>query len=229
MRWMVFTGLTLLLPVVALAQEAAQGHSPQRNQLPAPTAEPDNVQAYAPPAAREDEGPTSEDRGPAQQHFILATHTDTLAQEDNPPTVGNAPPEKIALDKRIKIALIHDVQNDGLSKDTQNHALAFELIYLNWGAVTQSQLEARRGHYFTNTWTNRDAKGDFVAYFQYRQVKSREIVRTLTEPMLGVKGTVRSYFAVVGKAYLAYGPVASWRFTIRRGDTVVAEAKSFIW
>jgi len=33
----------------------------------------------------------------------------------------------------------------------------------------------------------------------------------------------------VDKAYLAYGPVCSWRFTIRKGDTVVAETKSFVW
>jgi hypothetical protein len=47
--------------------------------------------------------------------------------------------------------------------------------------------------------------------------------------MPNVSGTVRSYFAVVDQAYLTYGPVVSWRFTILKGDTVVAEEKSFIW
>jgi hypothetical protein len=44
-----------------------------------------------------------------------------------------------------------------------------------------------------------------------------------------VHGAVRSYFAVTDKAYLAYGPVVSWRFTILKGDTVVAEEKSSLW
>jgi len=60
-------------------------------------------------------------------------------------------------------------------------------------------------------------------------VKSKEIVRSLTQVMPHVSGATRSYFAVVDKAYLAYGPVSAWRFTIRQGDAVVAEAKSYIW
>jgi hypothetical protein len=90
-------------------------------------------------------------------------------------------------------------------------------------------LRARYGHYFTITWANHGPRADFTARFEYTQVKSKEIIRTLTQPMPQVAGTTRSYFAVVSKAYLAYGPVSSWRFTILKGDTVVAEAKSFIW
>jgi hypothetical protein len=68
-----------------------------------------------------------------------------------------------------------------------------------------------------------------MARFQYREVKSQEVVRTLTQAMPHVHGAVRSYFAVTGLAYQTYGPIVSWRFTILKGDTVVAEAKSFIW
>lgn len=230
MRRIVFTALALLPATLALAQEPSEDHSPQpRNQLPSATAEPENAQAYGPPTPNETIGPTDEDRGPAQQHFVLATERDTLEDEDNPPRVDNLPPEKVALDKKIKIPLIHDVDNGSNYRGAGNHALLFEIKYINWGAVTQEQLLMRRGQYFTNTWANHGPKADFTARFQYRQVKSKEIVRTLEEPMPGVDGTVRSYFAVVGKAYLAYGPVASWRFTILRGDTVVAEAKSFLW
>jgi hypothetical protein len=110
-----------------------------------------------------------------------------------------------------------------------NHAIRFEIEYINWGAVTAEQLAARRGHYFTISWTNAGPRDNFTARFQYRQVKSKGIVRVLEEPMPNVRGTVRSYFAVVSKAFLLYGPVASWRFAILRGDTVVAETKSFIW
>jgi hypothetical protein len=213
-----------------MGQEPAENSSPQpHNQLPGATAEPENAHAYAPPSAPEKVGPTEADRGPAQQHFILASDLDNLALEDNPPTVGNLPHEQIALDKRVKISLIHDVENGGNFKAGSNHALAFEIKYINWGAVTAEQLAAREGHYFTISWTNHGPRDNFLARFQYRQVRSKEIVRTLEEPMPNVKGTVRSYFAAVAKSYNFYGPIASWRFTILKGDTVVAEAKSFIW
>jgi hypothetical protein len=136
--------------------------------------------------------------------------------------------EKTALDKRISVPLIHDVQNDG-EISNGNPSMQYELTYLNWGAVTREQLDARRGHYFTITWKNSGPRDDFVARFQYREVKSQEVVRTLTQPMPHVRGAVRSYFAVTGDAYAHYGPIVSWRFTILKGDTVVAEAKSFIW
>jgi len=232
MRWLVFIALSF--SALAFAQEPSSstspGHSPQpRNQLPTPTAEPENTSAYAPAAPREDEGPSAADRGPAQQHFILATMPDHLADEENPPTVNNAPPDKIALDKRVRIDKIHDVEDDSNYKGGENHALLYELTYLNWGAVTGEQLDARRGHYFTISWENRGPRDNFTVCFQYREAISQGIVRTLKQPMTAVHGTVRSYFAVVGKAFKAYGPVSSWRLTILKGDTVVAETRSYIW
>jgi hypothetical protein len=218
------------LSAVARAQESTEDSSPQpRHQLPGPTAEPDNAHAYAPPAPVENEGPSAADRGPAQRPFILASETDALASEDNPPTVENLPPDKLALDHRIRITKIHDVENDSSYKFADNAALQFEIKYINWGAVTSEQLEARRGHYYTISWANHGPAADFTVEFQYREVKSKEIVRMLTEPMKHVRGTVRSYFGVVGKAYTAYGPVASWRILILKDGAVAAESRSYIW
>jgi pyruvate/2-oxoglutarate dehydrogenase complex dihydrolipoamide acyltransferase (E2) component len=226
--------LAAFLPAVsAFAQDETQtapakpGKTP--TQLPAPKAEPENPQAYAAPAPHEKEGPSAADVGPAQQHFVRASTTDDLAVTQNADNNSLKIHEKIALDKRISVPKIHDVQNDGPNGGGDNHALKYEVTYLNWGAVTDEQLMARRGHYFTITWDNDGPKADFTARFEYREVKSKEIVRTLTQKMPAVSGSTRSYFAVVDKAYLAYGPVVSWRFTVLKGDTVVAEAKSFIW
>ena len=198
-------------------------------QLPPAKAEPENPQAYAAPAPAEKEGPTASDVGPVQKHFVRASKTDDLAETQNADNASLAVHEKTALDKRITIPVIHDVQNDGGTSGSDNHSLQYELKYLNWGAVTDEQLQARRGHYFTITWENDGPKADFTTRFEYREVKSKEIVRTLTQEKPGVSGATRSYFAVVDQAYLAYGPVVSWRFTVLKGDTVVAEAKSFIW
>jgi hypothetical protein len=198
--------------------------------LPAPTAEPQDAGAYGPSVPRQQEGPSEEDIGPVLKHFVRASETDNLAQTQHADNAMLATPEKIALDRRIKIPLVHDVQNDGTSaKGSDNHALEYELTYLNWGAVTSEQKFARRGHYFTITWTNHGTKEDFTTRFEYRQIKSKEVIRTLSSKMSQVSGSVRSYFAVVSKAYLAYGPVVSWRFTVLHGDIVVAQAQSFIW
>ena len=217
----------------ALAQTDTQTTPPKPGKtptsLPAPQAEPENPQAYASPIAHEKEGPSAADIGPAQKHFVRASTTDDLEETQNADNASLAIHEKIALDKRISVPLIHDVQNDGPQSNADNHSMQFEVSYLNWGAVTQEQLLARRGHYFTITWKNNGPKADFTTRFEYREVKSKEIVRTLTQKMPAVSGATRSYFAVVDQAYQAYGPVVSWRFTVLHGDTVVAEAKSFIW
>jgi hypothetical protein len=234
MRCMVLIALAVFLPAASvLAQTDTQTGPPKLvktpTKLPAATAEPENPHSYASPFARERAGPSAADVGPAQKLFVRDSITDDLAETQNADNASLLIHEKTTIDKRISVPVIHDVQNDGAGGNSDNHALQYEVTYLNWGAVTKEQLEARRGHYFTITWDNDGPKSDFTARFEYREVKSKEIVRTLTQKMPGVSGATRSYFAVVDKAYLAYGPVVSWRFTVLKGDTVVAEAKSFIW
>jgi hypothetical protein len=226
----------LLAGATASAQTTTTSGTPKPPKaptaLPTPKAEPENPGAYAPPLPREQEGPTEEDVGPVQRHFVRASQLDDVADteaNDNAALAAIQAREKIAIDRRISVPLIHDVQNGGGGSEGSNQALQYELTYLNWGAVTQEQLAARLGHYFTITWKNGGPAADFTARFQYREVKSQEVVRTLTQPMPHVHGAVRSYFAVTDKAYLAYGPVVSWRFTILKGDTVVAEEKSSLW
>jgi hypothetical protein len=242
MRWTPLIAWTAFLSTVpVLAQTDTETAPPKPTKtptaLPSPKAEPANPNAYAEPVAPEQEGPSPTDVGPVQKHFVRASAADDLEALsltpdgddawDNAALKNNR--EKIALDKRISVPLIHDVQNDGPNSIPDNHALQYEITYLNWGAITNEQLLARRGHYFTITWDNDGPKADFIARFEYREVKSKEIVRSLQQKMPGVSGAVRSYFAVVDKAYEAYGPVVSWRFTVLKGDTIVAEAKSFIW
>jgi hypothetical protein len=199
--------------------------------LPAAKAEPVGGQDYPHYVYpdTEDDQPSAADVGPAQRHFIRATETDNLDETQNADNASLVVHEKIALDKRISVPKIHDVLNTGPGSVAGNTALQYEADYLNWGAVTNQQLRSRFGHYFTITWDNDGPKADFTARFEYREVKSKEIVRTLTQNMPGVSGATRSYFAVVSKAFETYGPVVSWRFTILKGDTVVAEEKSYIW
>jgi hypothetical protein len=234
MRWTPLLALaTFVLAVPAAAQTT---NAPPKlvktpTQLARVKAEPENAQQYGAPVHFPGEGPSEADVGAPQRHFVRASGTDNLAETQNADNASLAIHEKIALDNKISVPKIHDVQNDGpySNNGAGNHALQFETAYLNWGAVTEEQINARKGHYFTITWKNKGPKADFTTKFEYREVKSKEIVRTLTQKMPAVSGAARSYFAVVDKAYLTYGPVVAWRFTVFKGDTVVAEAKSFIW
>jgi len=233
MRWMALIALAIgLSGISAPAQSTTPPPGKPVTSLPRPTAEPQNDKAYAKPTLYGGEGPSAADVGPVQKHFVMASNTDDLAltdNEDNNTVAYRAAHDKIAVDKHIKITKIHDVQNDASFRTTSNLALDYEIQYLNWGAVTQEQLRARQGHYFTISWANHGPVDDFVARFEYRQVNSKEVIRSLTQPMPRVSGTVRSYFAVVDHAYLVYGPVCCWRFSILRHGTIIAETKSFIW
>jgi hypothetical protein len=197
--------------------------------LPTAKAEPENGGNYLPPEKHRGEGPSEADVGPVQRHFVRADEPDDVADTEVNDNASLLIKEKTDIDKRISVPLIHDVQNDGDYSGADNQALRFELEYLNWGAITAEQRQARRGHYFTITWDNDGPPGDFTTRFQYREVKSKEVVRSLEQTAHNVSGATRAYFAVTNKAYLTYGPVVSWRFTVLRGDIVVAEAKSFIW
>jgi hypothetical protein len=231
MRWTALIALALFFTGLPLSAQTTTtpAHTRPQTGLPTPTAEPANGGAYASPAPHQQEGPSEADIGPVLKHFVRATQPDDLEETQNEDNATLAIHERIALDKNVKVPLVHDVQNDSSFAGKKNHALEGELDYLNWGAVTDEQLKARQGHYFTITWSNGGPKADFIARFEYRQVKSKQVVRTLVQKMPRVSGSARSYFAVVDKAYLAYGPVCSWRFTILKGDTVVAESRSFVW
>jgi hypothetical protein len=228
-RLAVFAFLTAL-PTAALALTTETDRGPQPiDHLPIPVAEPENPTSYERPHLNEDEGPSGADSGPAQKHFVIASQLDNLVGNPNAPITNTVPSEKISLDKKIKIPLVHDVQDDNTFKGGHNPSISFEISYLNWGAVTHEQLRARQGHYFTITFVNNGPKDDFVTRLEYRQVKSKQVVRSLMQQHARVSGAARAYFAVVDKAYLFYGPISSWRFTVLRGDTVVAEAKSYLW
>lgn len=225
--------LKVFLALVALPAYAAQTDDETKqvpiDHLTKPVAEPMDGGFYAPPAHPIDDTPTPQDIGPVQKKFALASQLDPDTEASNPRTANDEPRETVALDKRIRVPLVHDVQNDSTFRAGNNDSLVFEIKYLNWGAVTAEQKRARQGHYFTITVANGGPPSDLTMRFEYRQVKSKQVVRELVQEKKQVDGAVRAYFGVVNHAYLAYGPVSAWRFTVLRAGTVVAEAKSFLW
>lgn len=136
----------------------------------------------------------------------------------------------IRVNPDFKVTKVHSYENTPSVPTTGNEALNFERKYWSWGGITNEELEMRQGHYFVISWSSKRAQpGDYIARFEYRQRNSKEKVKRLEIPHNGVKGTVRSTFAVLGKAYTIHGEVISWRFTLWDGDELVAQETSFVW
>jgi hypothetical protein len=221
--------LALLAVLPAYGAETTPATSQPITHITVPIAEPTNPEAYAPATSDYLPEITAMDIGPVQRHFALATQADKLATDPNAPVVDINPHEPMAIDKRITVPLVHEVQDDTTFRGGQNDSILYEIKYLNWGAVTGAQVISRQGHYFTVTFVNKGPAADFTARFEYRQVKTKAVVRSLSQFKTHVHGATRAYFGVVNKAYFFQGPVSAWRFTVLRGATVVAEAKSFLW
>jgi hypothetical protein len=129
---------------------------------------------------------------------------------------------------KYEVTKVHEV-NTAKYETGGNRALAFERRYWNYGAILANDLHLRTGQFFVVSWVNKDSAGDFTTRFEYRQEKTRDVVRELKLNHAGVSGASRSIFAIVGDAYKKYGAIVSWRFTVWRGDQLVAEEQSFVW
>ncbi len=165
----------------------------------------------------------------AQAEEKIASATSVETKEEARPAVETDFKKAPSIDPNIKITKIHEFRNDEHYNPGGNPALEFEQLYWNHGAILGDEIESRRGHYFVISWANKGPAANFTTRFEYRQVKTKDVVRVLTMDHSNVKGASRSTFAVLGDAYRAYGPVVSWRFTVLQGGKVVGEEKSFIW
>jgi len=136
---------------------------------------------------------------------------------------------KAPVNPDFKITKIHEVRTDSNTDSHGNKALEFEQKYWKFGAVTQEQLEEKKGQIYVITWINNGTEKNVEARLEYRQVKTKEVVRTFSIQYSNAKGAHRSQFSVLGKAFQDGGPIQSYRFTLWSGDRLLAESKSFIW
>lgn len=131
---------------------------------------------------------------------------------------------------KFKVTKVHEFTNTPEYDPGANRALAFERKYWEYGAILSRDGYNRQGQFFVITWINKDAPGHYTARFQYRQQRTRDRIRELivNHPET-TTGSQRSMFAVVGDPFQEYGPITSWRFTVWRGDELMAEEQSFVW
>lgn len=98
------------------------------------------------------------------------------------------------------------------------------------GAVTLKEREERLGQYYTISWVNTDpslAAMKLVMDYQQTATGSQNLRMTTELPAGQASGRVE--FKVSGKAYQSRGRVLAWRIRLMRGNTIVAEKRSYLW
>lgn len=121
---------------------------------------------------------------------------------------------------------VHDPE---VTPEADDRSLRFEKKYHNFGAVTQVQRRAKRGHYFYVNWHTKQRVSDVKVRFEYRQKNTKDKLYVLEVPFSDVKGWQKAVFEVVGEAYFTQGVVTSWRALVMQGGQIMAERRSFIW
>jgi len=145
------------------------------------------------------------------------------------PEVRKAELMKAPVNPLFKVTKVHEVRTDLNSDSHGNKALEFEQKYWMFGAVTKEQIEERKGQIYLITWVNNGPVKNIEARLEYRQAKTKDVVRNFSIRYPMAKGSNRSQFSVLGKAFQEGGPIQSYRFTLWSGDELLAESKSFIW
>jgi LysM repeat protein len=217
---------------------------PAPTPTPAPVAEPAPAPTPEPTASQPElEKPVPPAPAPAPEPAVVppppVVEPVTPAVPPKPPLSyetfkGQPAPKEVdpnlQLDPKARVIKVHSFEYDGTEKSYGNNkALEFEKQYWTHGAITEAEKKAKIGNYFVITWTGGDKGANLTARLEYRQTRSKDVVRTLNLSYPKASGSNRSVFTVVGDAYRVYGPVSNWHFTLLRGDKIIAEEKSFIW
>jgi hypothetical protein len=134
------------------------------------------------------------------------------------------------VDPRLRIGKIYDFLLDEKYTPTGNDpVLKQEYRYFYYGAVTEAQRTARRGHYYIVAFHNDGEAADVTVRMDFRQLSSRDKVNTLEAVFKNFKGDGKQRFVIAGELYQAYGDINSWRIALVKDGKIVAEKKSFVW
>lgn len=98
------------------------------------------------------------------------------------------------------------------------------------GAVSMEERKQRLGQYYTILWTERKmVKSPVEVIFEYRQGESGSLIKTKKKTFPALTTSGKAEFAVIGDDYFDNGKVTSWRATVKRGDVVIAQKRSYLW
>jgi len=135
----------------------------------------------------------------------------------------------LALDDAIEFRKTKLFHNDPVfEKPTIDPMIAFERQRVNFGAVNNYDRQERRGHYFTFFWKAK-RRADLTLRLEYRQENLGAHVQARELFYKGVKGNLKSDFAVIGDDYREDGRITAWRAVLIENGRIVALNQSFLW
>ena len=126
--------------------------------------------------------------------------------------------------RKTKIQL-HDPEIQPSATDPM---INFERQRLNFGAVTQYDRRQRYGQYYTFFWRAK-RPADLTVRFEYRQERLGSYVQAQEIHYKGVRGSLKSDFAVTGDDYHEDGKVTAWRALLIENGKIVGLNQSFLW
>ena len=113
--------------------------------------------------------------------------------------------------------------------ESADEMVRFESRYRLYGAISEEEMSAREGHYYSFPWTTTDTASAAALLFEYRQANTGALVHSLRVPLEKVRRKNVAHIEIVGEPFELNGKVTAWRATLWDGDTLVDEQTSFLW
>ncbi len=113
-------------------------------------------------------------------------------------------------------------------KPTVSPMIAFDRARANFGAVTAQDQNELRGNYFTFFW-RAEKKADVTVRLEYRTEKLGPYVQAREVRYEGVKGSLKTNFAIMGDDFLEDGRVNAWRALLIVDNRIVGLTQSYLW
>lgn len=112
--------------------------------------------------------------------------------------------------------------------NTQSESMRFFRYRINYGAITQRDLDEVTGNYLTFFWWAHQ-RADVTVRLEYRQAALGDYVMAQEIYYPNASGSYKSDFRVTGDEYLEHGRVTEWRALLIVNGRIVAFRQSFMW
>ncbi|MFV0337602.1 MAG: hypothetical protein ACK5LK_05085 [Chthoniobacterales bacterium] len=111
---------------------------------------------------------------------------------------------------------------------TQNESVNFDRESYRFGAITQSDVNERKGNYYDVFWRSKHP-ADVKVRFEYRQAGLGNYLSAKEAFYPQARGSFKTAFNVLGDEFYEGGRVTSWRVVLIVNDRIVAFKQSFMW
>lgn len=113
--------------------------------------------------------------------------------------------------------------------ESADEMVRFESRYRLYGAISEEEMSAREGHYYSFPWTTTDKTSAAALLFEYRQANTGALVHSLRVPLEKVRRKNVAHVEIVGEPFELNGKVTAWRATIERNGVAAASKQSYLW